>query len=253
VLQEVQRVRVAPVDQAPVVAADLDPLASVARLDERESGGGDAGDEVAAADRDTDDTTAQAASFDRIYRPQALETPEMVARDGPIASINPGTASGGNRRAADPLDAAARAARDAVARLAQQQRAAEDAATPVKVVEDAPPTVEILAVRPAWVRVRAADGTVLLEKTLDAGERYTVPQTEAPATLRAGNSGAVYFAVNGETYGPAAPGAQVVSNLALSAEALSGAYSVANLDADPELARFVAVAEAGSESGGDGQ
>ena len=72
------------------------------------------------------------------------------------------------------------------------------------------PQVEILAARPAWVRVSAADGTVILEKTLDAGERFALPKTEQPPKLRTGNSGAVYFAVNGQTYGPAAPGAQVL-------------------------------------------
>lgn len=66
--------------------------------------------------------------------------------------------------------------------------------------------MELLAVRPSWVRVQSADGTVLFEKILDAGERYVVPTMELPPVLRAGNSGSLYFAVNGQTYGPAAPG-----------------------------------------------
>ena len=101
-----------------------------------------------------------------------------------------------------------------------------------------------LAVRPSWVRVQSADGTVLFEKNLDAGERYVVPQLEEPALLRAGNSGSVYFAVNGVTYGPAAPGAQVVKNVVLSPESLTAAYVVAVPNADVDLARFVSV-EAG--------
>ena len=78
----------------------------------------------------------------------------------------------------------------------------------VQVVADARPGVELLAVRPSWVRVSAADGTVLFEKILDAGERYAVPPLEEAALLRAGNSGSVYFVVNGQTYGPASPGAR---------------------------------------------
>jgi hypothetical protein len=105
----------------------------------------------------------------------------------------------------------------------------------------------VFAVRPAWVRIKSADGTVLLEKTLDAGERFVLPQTEAPALLRAGNSGSVFFAVNGETYGPAAPGAQVVSNVVLSPESLVADFALARIDSDPELARFVAIAEAGAQ------
>jgi hypothetical protein len=55
----------------------------------------------------------------------------------------------------------------------------------------------LVAVRPAWVRVRAADGSILLEKTLQAGDTYVVPQMEEAPTLRAGAAGAVFFAVNG--------------------------------------------------------
>ena len=62
--------------------------------------------------------------------------------------------------------------------------------------------------------------------------------------LRAGNAGSVYFAVNGETYGPAGTGASVVKDVALSVEALTGAYAVADLARDADLARFTAVAEA---------
>jgi hypothetical protein len=62
--------------------------------------------------------------------------------------------------------------------------------------------------------------------------------------LRAGNSGSLYFAVNGQTYGPAAPGAQVVRNIVLSPEALTERYTLADLTRDPDLARIVALAEA---------
>ena len=119
----------------------------------------------------------------------------------------------------------------------------------MQVVADAAPGVEILAVRPSWVRVSAADGTVLFEKILDAGERYAVPLMDEPPVLRAGNSGSVYFSVAGQTYGPAAAGAQVVKNLALSPEALTESFAVADLSQDSDLARFVAVASASGIEG----
>ena len=62
--------------------------------------------------------------------------------------------------------------------------------------------------------------------------------------LRSGNSGSVYFSVNGKTYGPAAPGAQVVKNVSLAAESLTGAYALADLSGDADLAQFVNVADA---------
>ena len=159
---------------------------------------------------------------------QRLDVPVLVSRDGPIAAI-------------DPRENGLLAGQGALA--AAEAAASEPAEAPVQVVEAQAPAVELLAVRPSWVRVQSADGTVLFEKILDAGERYEVPQMEEPAVLRAGNSGSVYFAVNGQTYGPAAPGAQVVKNVALSPEALTGTYQLADLTVDPDLAAIVAMAD----------
>ena len=44
--------------------------------------------------------------------------------------------------------------------------------------------------RTDYSQMFAADGTVLFEKILDAGERYVVPPTDEPPLLRAGESGA---------------------------------------------------------------
>jgi hypothetical protein len=108
----------------------------------------------------------------------------------------------------------------------------------VQVIADAKEGVEVLAVRPSWVRVNAADGTVLFEKILDAGERYSVPPLETAAVFRTGNSGSIYFVVDGVTYGPVAPGAQVVKDIALSPEALTQTFAQADLTADQDLANF---------------
>ena len=214
VLQEVQRVQLAPTEQAPNVVAELDPLANVTV-------------QPKPADPQIADATGVTADpLDRMYQPQALDAPVLTPRDGPIAAIN-------------PRDAGV-VATDATT-LAMAAAAEEGT---VQVVADAKPGVEILAVRPSWVRVKAADGTVLFEKILDAGERYPVPDLEQAALLRAGNSGSIYFVVNGQTYGPASPGASVVNNVALSAEALTGAYTVADLSGDADLAQFVNVADA---------
>ncbi|PZQ99365.1 MAG: DUF4115 domain-containing protein [Cereibacter sphaeroides] len=231
VLQEVQRVQLAPVDQAPVVVADIDPLGNVSG-DAPLVRSAPATDKIADAGQDPVADSVQ-EGFGRLYRPQALDVPVMQSRDGPIASINPRTGSLGTE------------AEDAIAAAAE---AADEIGTPVQVVAENAPAVELLAVRPSWVRVQSADGTVLFEKILDAGERYVVPQMEEPAVLRAGNSGSIYFAVNGQTFGPAAPGAQVVKNVALSPEALTGKYQLANLSVDPDLAAAVAVADAAPAS-----
>jgi cytoskeletal protein RodZ len=209
VLQEVQRVQLAPVERAPQVVADIDALGNVP---------GTAPLVRSAPAADEPDDVAEA--LERPLRPEALAVPVMTPRDGPILAIRP---------------EAVPASPSAVAVAAPSP----GAPVPVQVVAETPAPVELLAVRPSWVRVSAADGTVLFEKILDAGERFVVPQMEQAAQLRSGNSGSVYFVVNGQSYGPAAPGAQVVSGVALSPEALTGRYALADLTADADLSRFV--------------
>lgn len=224
VLQEVQKVNLTPSDQAPAVIATLDPVQDAVP-------GGDV--DLASVD------LPQPEALDRIYRPRALEVPELTPRDTPIAAIDPGLHENAVPQA---QVAAAPEAQPAATQLAENQPAPEAQAVRTLVPEDA--QVEILATRPAWVRVSAADGSVILEKTLDAGERFTLPSMEQPPVLRTGNSGAVYFAVNGDTYGPAAPGARVVKDVELSPAALIEKFALADPSADPELASMFSVASA---------
>ncbi|NJM82447.1 MAG: DUF4115 domain-containing protein [Tabrizicola sp.] len=218
VLQEVQRVQLAPVNEAPTVVAQLDPIegANPPKVDITPPLATEA-ETIAIAEG-----AAEKDLLDRLYRPQALDVPVLTSRDGPIASIN-------------PRDTGALAGTDVA--VAETETAAPQDEANVQVVADVKPGVEVLAVRPSWVRVSSADGTVLFEKILDGGERYTVPQLEQAAVFRAGNSGSVYFIVNGKTYGPAAPGANVVKDVALSAEALVERFAEADFTADDDLAR----------------
>ncbi|MDO5369974.1 helix-turn-helix domain-containing protein [Paracoccus sp. (in: a-proteobacteria)] len=224
VLQEVQKVNLTPSDQAPAVIATLDPAQDAVPAGEVD---------LAAVD------LPQPEALDRIYRPRALEVPELTPRDTPIAAIDPGLIE--NAAAPQAQVAAGTGAQPAPAQIAATQPAETQA---VRTLGPEAAQVEILATRPAWVRVSAADGSIILEKTLDAGERFALPPTEQPPVLRTGNSGAVYFAVNGDTYGPAAPGAKVVKDVELSATALTGAFALADPAADPELASMFSVASA---------
>jgi cytoskeletal protein RodZ len=229
VLQEVQRVQLAPVDEAPTVVAQIDPL----------QGAGTTAPPVVAS-RPADETEVAEDTavdmMDRLYRPQALDVPVLTSRDGPIAAINP-------REAGVLADAAEASAVDAAL--------AEALGTDVQVVAEAQQGIEVLAVRPSWVRVNAADGTVLFEKILDAGERYAVPALEEPPVFRTGNSGSIYFVVDGVTYGPAAPGANVVRDIALSPEALTQTLAAADPAADEDLARFATADASGMLPGAE--
>lgn len=229
VLQEVQKVNLTPGEQAPGVIAALDPVQEAAEPETVES---------------AQVNLPRPEGIDRTYRPQTLEVPVLAARDGPISAIDPGLRSAAMQP--ETMVAQAVATPDiggpGAAQVFGPQMPEQIAA--VRTVAPDAPGVEILAARPAWVRVTSADGTVLLEKTMDAGERFTLPKLEAPPILRTGNSGAIYFAVSGRTYGPAAPGAKVVKNVELSPDGLTAKYAFADPAKDPELAQMIALASA---------
>ena len=227
VLQEVQRVQLAPVDEAPSVVAEIDPLMNAGTADPSLVATRYA--EIQTESIASAEGSADSDMMDRLYRPQALDVPVLTSRDGPIAAINP--------RETGVLA-------EAELGVTVDDALAEAIGGDVQVVAEAKQGIEILAVRPAWVRVNAADGTILFEKILDAGERYAVPALEDAAVFRTGNSGAVYFLVDGMTYGPASPGANVVKDIALSSDALTTTFAQADMAGDEDLARF-ASADAG--------
>ena len=210
VLREVQKVQLAPIDQAPAIVADAPatlaaPAPSLAAIDPVAQAGSAALAPI--LPRLADETTAARAA-----QPQALDVPILIARDGPISAIDPRNSG-------------------ALVAAAQTEE--------VQVVAS-PELVEVLAVRPSWISVTAADGTVLFEKILDAGERYAVPALEVAPRLKAGNSSAVYFLVGDQTYGPASTGPEVVRDVDLSVAGVQAAYSVADPNLDADLTAFVA-------------
>ncbi len=214
VLNEVQRVQLAPVEQTPTVLAELDPLegaAIVADLDVSEGSG------VFSPPSD---------ALDRLYRPQALDVPVLIARDAPISTLSPGSIGTFVQNSL-------------VAEILPQT---ETGLNVPQVIADAAPAVGLMAVRPAWVRVSAADGTVIFEKILNAGESYELPATEDAPSLRAGMSGSIYLSVNGDLYGPVGEGTSTVRGIELAMDTIQQAYNIADFDRDPELARLVAEA-----------
>lgn len=235
ILQEVQRVQVAPVEQTPAVLTDLDPIDSAVT---RDQGG------VSAQTGVQPDivTGTQSEALDRLYRPQALDVPVLVARDAPIATLDP--RSVGNF--AQPED-------DAVLReetlTAQLDRKPSEALTVPQVVEETAVALRMVAVRESWVRVSAADGTVIFEKIMSPGESWEAPLTEEAATLRTGNSGGIYFAMGEQFYGPVGASGAVTSGLALSVAGLQESYNPVEIGSDEGLVRY-AEAQA-TDAGGE--
>jgi cytoskeleton protein RodZ len=182
VLQEVQRVQFAPIDQTPGVSSEVARMPGVAD----------------ALDSSLPLIRPNSVSLEQLYRPQELEIPQLVPRDGPIATIDPDT---GSTFAAIAPEAPPRP--DPVAEIQP------------KVVESGPPPVDLVASKPAWVRIYFKDGSILFEKILDAGERYRLPADVQAPLLRAGNSGSVYVMVGDNTYGPIGKATGVARNVSL--------------------------------------
>ncbi|MEM6941419.1 MAG: RodZ domain-containing protein [Pseudomonadota bacterium] len=230
VLQEIQRVQVTPVDQTPVVLSDLDPLeGAMTTVDD------DAGTAGFSAPR--------ADALDRLYRPQALDVPVLVARDAPIATIDP--RSVGNFTSPQPLPPA-----QAGTVLSANLDLGDDVDDAVsqalggisvpQVLEGPTEGVRMVATLPSWVRVQAADGTVIFEKTMEPGDVFDVPITEEPPMLRTGNSGALYFALSDGCFGPVGDMGAITSNLPLNGQALAELYDPVDAQADPALNRMFA-------------
>ena len=225
VLQEVQRVQVSPVDQTPVVLADLDPLNGAAITAPIAGSTNSSAPQVL--------NTPRANALDRLYRPQALDVPVLVARDAPIANIDP--RSNGSFAAIAVLNSDSGLIAGINGALAEA-----NGQTVPQVVEGLAPALQMVAAYPSWVRVRSADGTVIFESIMEKGDTWTVPATVETATLRTGESGAIYFAMAGDCYGPAGARGSVTSNLPLHQQALAELYEPAPTTAESVLGRMVA-------------
>lgn len=240
VLNEVQRVQVAPVENTPSVLADLDPLISARRSGRSAPAPGEAEDVIASG---AGVSAPESDTLDRLYRPEALDVPVLVARDGPISTLDPmqgGTLPGSFRTAALTGNDASRAIADALVAQPSAIDAAIASVVSPQVVAGPKEGVQMVAVRPAWVRVRAADGSVIYEGIMNAGDTYDVPMTEVPPTLRVGESGAIYFNVAGQHYGPVGKRGAVTANVDLTPEGLTNMLAVADLAQDSDLERYVA-------------
>lgn len=224
--KEVQQVSIVPVEEPPVALSDFDMSTIM--------------DTSIAAIEDTSQESP--TTLDRFYEPQALSVPVVVARDAPISSLNPmdvgaysspegmptiDRATG--QLALDRADLTADGATEASAQLPQ-------------VNEDAPKTIKLVALEPAWVRVKSVEGTVLFEKIMQAGEAYDVPQLETPPTLRAGMSGYLYFQVGNKAYGPLGEGTSAVKNVTMAIEVVESEFPPVDLNqANEDVARLASL------------
>lgn len=236
VLQEVQRVQVTPVEQTPAVLSELDPLdaAGTARLTTAAQSS-DGPTIVSAAPAGAGVFTPPSSeAFDRLYRPEALDVPVLVARDAPISSLDPergGMFSGRSIAQLPSVQDSSLAAAALAEGLAVRPGETFVAGAPVYDARG----VTVVAARPAWVQVKDEAGSVLYSGVLNSGDTYVVPRDAASPSIQVGESGAIYFAVNGTTFGPAGANGSVTNDVPLAGNKLMARYSPVAAGADGDL------------------
>lgn len=225
VLQNIQRVQFAPVDDVPIALAEMQSL------DAPELSGGDKVLSEPAA-------PVAATSLAELYRQQDIGVPVLVPRDGPIAALDPDsfrTVSAMRTTPARPEVAAGTDESLSVILAAVEASLGNDAAAidavatpveegPVAGVDTTAPLV-VVAERAAWVRVYLASGTIIFEQILERGETWSPPEGTTDPMIWAGNSGSVYVRVGDELRGPLGSGTRAVRDVVLTPAAITERYA----------------------------
>jgi len=172
----------------------------------------------------------------------------LVARDAPISSLDPGNVGVFEAQDAPELDTSLvlASAVDGAGSEALDGEVTTASLTVPRVLEGPAPALQVVATSETWVRVTAADGTNIFEKVMQKGDTFDVPALEEAPLLRTGQSGAVYFVMNGEFFGPAGSRGSVTSNVPLQQQALAELYEPAQPGDDSALETLVAELRAGT-------
>ena len=223
IIQKIQRVQISAVEQPPLLQSDLDPL-MVSTLIESSYG---------------QNLIEKNSNYSRIYRPQALDTPILERRDGPISGLNPDTL--GTFGSVNTLKlSVAPKLNSLIGSMPEREKILE-----LKLVKALPDRVQLLATEGVWMRIKDSSGSILYEQIMDSRSPFDVPSTEiAPVIERAGNSGSLFFIVNGKLYGPAGEKSRTIKNVRLSAINIINTYELHSPNVESSLYSFLRGLEA---------
>jgi cytoskeleton protein RodZ len=245
VLQNIQRVQFAPVEDLPIAQSDVAAI--------------EAPEVVPEVDADLADLASPvtATTLSELYRQQEAAVPILQPRDGPIAAIDPdelgpllihvpGEVDPMQLATITPSDPAKAATPVVVAPLIEAiyaEARAEEAEAGAAVDADAP--ISIVVERAAWVRIYQENGTVLFERILERGERYMLPRGIEAPMIWAGNSGSVYVEIGGELRGPIGRKTLAVRDISLAPESLVAEFP--KVDVIPEVITQRSATEGGAD------
>ena len=199
-LQDIQRVGIAPLPEAPSVVADA-PSIELPEIDTQALQKPQAGD------------YRGGGALASVVAPGQLSQLEQLRRDGPISAINPETAGMFARlqeQHAEVIDTP-----DDSLMLAE---ATPESATHVSGQATEMKGVSLVFREEAWIRVRESNNTTLFEGTFAAGDSILLPSLMDAPRLRAGNAGGVFVYIDGVPYGPVGKSGRVARNVSLLAD-----------------------------------
>ena len=230
VVQKIQLVQLVPIEQSPLMLSGLDPLRPRTDLDLTSGQAKNNSDEI----------------YSRLYRPQALNTPVLIPRDSSISSLNPGNQGLFLKKGTwmeKETSIAVGVNNKPETGLVSENKSK---LTPrVQILAPMPNRVQLVAKNGVWLRVKDANGSIIYEQVMDAQDPFDVPILDRPALIeRAGNSGSLFFLVNGQLYGPAGNGTRTVKNIYLSPENLIQTYDVYSPDRQSSFYSFLRDLEA---------
>lgn len=155
--------------------------------------------------------------------PQTFTQSVFVSRDGPISDIN----HKANGIFVAPDDPPVSPALPPVRATEQPILTAANTAPPVFAAHD----LRVFTIQPAWMQIKAKNGTVLFEKILHPGKTYTLPLDHTGGVLWAGNAETVFIATGAQYYGPIGQGKAVVRNVVLDKIHIAEHYPQISLEA----------------------
>lgn len=225
VLQNIQRVQFAPVEDLPLAQSDMNAIEAPEITDGADAAFADLASPVAAT------------SLADLYRQQELEVPILAPRDGPIAAINPddltpirlGDAGLSAGAKLEPVEMTPSVVAPLVQAVYSEEAAAAGAAEGEGAVQaaaggDMP--LSVIAERAAWIRVYLDNGTIIFERILEKGESYTPPEGVGAPLIWAGNSGSVYVQLGDALRGPLGSGTRAVRDISLDPTAVVAQFPV---------------------------
>ena len=222
VIQQIQQVKISAVVYPPLLQSNLDPLLQSAPVDSSFG----------------QNLVKKKLNYTRIYRPQAIDSPLLEPRDGPISGLDPrmlGTFGEINSSSSQNITLTDSKSNLSITSIPQPKKLTE-----LQLTKAGPDKVQLLASEGVWVRIKDTEGVTLYEQIMNAGSPFNVPATEvAPLIDRAGNSGSLFFVINGKLYGPAGENSSTVKNISLSSKNIISTYDVFTPNAQSALYSFL--------------